>query len=140
MIRLAKPQDIITIKKIEDSSFDKIYHEDKDFYIENVMNDNCWILNENDIDCGVLIVEKKDNGFRIESVSVLPEYQGKGYGRKLCEFAETICPYDQIKLEVNTENKKAIDVYSKMGYTIDGISLDFYASKVDAIKMTKILR
>lgn len=54
----------------------------------------------------------------LEMLFVLPERQGKGYGKALVDFAVNEC--GKLKVDVNEENEKAYGFYLKMGYEIIG--------------------
>ena len=54
--------------------------------------------------------------------AVLPQFQKRGFGKKLLEFGETKlidrgCP--KLNLQIRTENKQAINFYKAIGYTKD---------------------
>lgn len=55
----------------------------------------------------------------IEEVYILPEYQGKGFGKELLAFIEKT--YEKrvvrIRLEVEKSNQRAVSLYEKIGFT-----------------------
>ena len=58
----------------------------------------------------------------INYMGVLPELQGKGYGRLLVEHVlivlkEMGCP--KVNLQVRETNTKVVEFYKKLGFTID---------------------
>ncbi len=64
--------------------------------------------------------EAPDTG-EIFALYVLPEYYGKGVGRKLMEAGlEQLKDYPQVCLWVLRENKRAIRFYRKLGFVTDG--------------------
>ena len=68
---------------------------------------------------GILVLEETPEGFLLDNIAILPEGQGKGYGRALIEFAEAEARrrgFAEIRLythEMMTEN---IALYSRIGY------------------------
>ncbi len=65
----------------------------------------CWLTNDS-------------RRLYMHHLGVLPEYQRKGYGRLLTEtalaYAKSVTM--QIKLEVHHTNKRAIDIYKRLGF------------------------
>ena len=62
----------------------------------------------------------------IEEVYILPEYQGMGLGREFLAFVEKTYRSEValIRLEVEKSNKKALQLYKKVGFTnVDYIQL-----------------
>lgn len=51
---------------------------------------------------------------KIEMLFFSPEYIGKGFGRKLADFALSELKAD--KVDVNEENSKAVKFYEKLGF------------------------
>ena len=65
------------------------------------------------------------NSILIRSYSINPEYQGKGYGKKVMELLENYInqledPINELVLSVNFENKHAYQVYLKSGFEDTG--------------------
>ncbi len=59
----------------------------------------------------------------IHRLVIDPKYQGKGYARKLMDFAEIFASennYSSIRLDAYCQNKRAIDFYEKRRYFIRG--------------------
>ena len=53
----------------------------------------------------------------VEEVSVLAKFQGQGIGSKVLAFVESYYPqWARIRLEVEKENTRAIDLYKRLGY------------------------
>ena len=62
----------------------------------------------------------------IEEVYILPEYQGRGLGKEFLAFVEKTYRSEValIRLEVEKTNKKALQLYKKVGFTnVDYIQL-----------------
>jgi GNAT superfamily N-acetyltransferase len=66
-----------------------------------------------------LVLEETPEGFLLDNIAILPEGQGKGYGRALIEFAEAEARrrgFAEIRLythEMMTEN---IVLYKRIGF------------------------
>lgn len=65
------------------------------------------------------------NSLLMRSYSINPEYQGKGYGKKVMELLEIYInqqedPIDELVLSVNFQNKHAYQVYLKSGFEDTG--------------------
>ena len=59
----------------------------------------------------------------IHRLVIDPKYQGKGYARKLMDFAEKFAKgnnYSSIRLDAYSQNKRVIDFYEKRKYFIRG--------------------
>ena len=54
----------------------------------------------------------------IEDIYVKDEYRGLGIGSAFLKFIESKYPFSVLRLEVEAENEKAVNVYKKNGYEI----------------------
>ena len=54
------------------------------------------------------------DGRKIEMLFVAPEYRGKGFGKKLVNFAFDVCAVDEVT--VNEQNPRARGFYERMGF------------------------
>ena len=54
-----------------------------DDYAQRVADDQVWVLEEAGLIVGILVLEETPSGFLLDNVAVLPDRQGKGYGRNL---------------------------------------------------------
>ncbi len=74
-------------------------------------------------------------------IVVLEEYQNKGIGQKLIKYMIKDCQKRQVEnitLEVNTKNKKAIALYKKNGFREVALRKAYYQG-IDGILMEKEL-
>src|SRR4051812_24649884 len=60
-----------------------------DDYPKRIAEGQAWILEDGGEIVGVLVLEQGPLGFLLDNIAVLPDRQGKGFGRALMEFAET---------------------------------------------------
>jgi ribosomal protein S18 acetylase RimI-like enzyme len=70
---------------------------------------------------GVCLFVERETCNQLQSIYVLPEYQGKGIGalfwKKCLAFLD---PAKETIVQVATYNKKAIDFYSRLGFIDTG--------------------
>ena len=126
MIKQAYKEDLQVVKYITVETINQIYPHyypkgAVEFFIEHHNDTN--ILT--DIEFGKVFLYINDDGQPVGTVSikendicrlfVLPQYQGKGYGRKLLDFAESKIAenYDEILLDASLPAKR---IYLKRGY------------------------
>lgn len=63
-----------------------------------------------------------------ESIAVLPEWQGRGIGKKMLEHAMAICKKNgcyKITLSANIKREKAHQFYESLGFVQHGISFKY---------------
>lgn len=71
--------------------------------------------------------DEDDNIGELVSIYLLPQYMGRGYGKKLLQAATdelTRMGYDEISLWVLEENRRARDFYENMGFYSSGRYMD----------------
>ncbi|MFH2094458.1 MAG: GNAT family N-acetyltransferase [Bacteroidota bacterium] len=95
--------------------------------------DNKWVIDRTLQNGGKLIILEENTTGKVIGTSwltndhrrlylhhfgILPEYQGKGYSHLLAEASVAYAEFTglQIKLEVHSENIKAISLYEKHGF------------------------
>lgn len=77
----------------------------------------------------------------ITSVSVLPKWQGRGIATQLladCILRMQMMGFAHIELEVGPNNKTAVALYSKQGFTITERSLDVEKMTLNLVKDTRM--
>jgi ribosomal protein S18 acetylase RimI-like enzyme len=83
------------------------------------------------------IVQKQREGFRhvgTLGMGILPKYRGQGIGHRLATDtirAATEAGMERIELEVFASNERAIALYRKLGFVIEGIKRN--ARKLDGV-------
>lgn len=124
------------------SSYDEINMtlENEIEYLQNITKSKNNIIFVLDIDgeiagsCGLTSINKKRIKHRATlGISVLKKYWGEGLGNKLIDNAIKYAKKANIKkleLEVRVDNEKAIKLYKKFGFEIEGeIRNYFYLNK-----------
>jgi ribosomal protein S18 acetylase RimI-like enzyme len=89
---------------------------------------------------GASFLEKNEDHNRLQSVYILPEYQGQGIGRKIWEEAKTF--FDLTKdtvVDVAIYNTKAIDYYKKLGFIDTGKRFDEDRNKDPKVVMRPMM-
>jgi len=89
-----------------------------DFAAE-IKEGHVWLAESTDCIVGVLIQYETDLGFYIDTVAVLPHFQGTGVGRELLQFAEREAAqrgYDFLYLATNAKMTENQIFYPRIGY------------------------
>lgn len=126
MIRAARADDASTVRAVVHAAYahyvsriGKPPGPMLDDYAKRIADDQAWVLEDAGRIVGVLVLEQTTSGFLLDNIAVLPECQGKGYGRQLMEFAEAEARrrgFGEIHLythELMTEN---IALYLRVGF------------------------
>lgn len=80
---------------------------------------------------------------RLYSIAVLPEAQGRGFGRQLLEAAEASAVAREctsLYLEVRRDNPAARQLYESAGYRLEDEFEEFYEDGENALRLAKALR
>lgn len=115
----------ITVDDIEDRFKERFTEESIKKASEKIANppegSTTFIAKEGDIIVGVcrILVSEQEN--RIGAIYVLPEYQGKGIGKKLWEQAQKIFSLKKDTfVSVVSYNANAIEFYKRLGFEDTG--------------------
>lgn len=109
----------------------------KYFNVDNPFNiySKTIVYKENNNLCGVLVYEKIYERIEIDYIVVFEEYRKKGIGSKLVNYIKN----NDISLEVNVNNKIAIDFYKKLGFEKTTIRKNYYNGE-DAYLMCRAVK
>jgi glutathione S-transferase len=91
----------------------------QDDYAQRVANHQVWVLDDAGDIVGILVLEVSAAGFLLDNIAVLPQFQGKGHGRALMQFAEAEAArrgYDDIRLYTHVLMTENIALYRRAGY------------------------
>lgn len=133
--RVATPDDLPTLTHITALVFD-LPANDVDWYTLDRLEqaDHGFYVGELDgVVIGKIDVSYSVHGGHIYGFGVLPEYQGRGYGRQIlaCTIQEILAKGQQhITLEVSVTNKNALTLYQSCGFRETG-SYDYYQAVVE---------
>ncbi len=76
--------------------------------------------------------------YHIATIAIAPQHQGKGWGRFFLNALLSMADgADFAILEVRRGNRKAIRLYEKMGFYMNGIRRQYYQDGEDALVMRK---
>jgi ribosomal protein S18 acetylase RimI-like enzyme len=115
----------ITEEDIEES-FKDSFTEENISKLQNKIrdipeNDKRLIAKTDDKIIGIARVIKNMENNKLETIYVLPEYQGKGIGKMLWEEMKNFCdPSKDIIVHVATYNQNTIEFYKKLGFEDTG--------------------
>ena len=90
-----------------------------DDYARRIAAGEVWALEEAGQIVGMLVLEEAQAGFVLDNIAVLPECQGKGYGRALLQFAEAEAlrrRYREIHLYTHALMTENFALYRRIGY------------------------
>ncbi len=91
---------------------------------------------------GYGVIEIVDKKAHILNIAVSPDYRGYGIGEQLLvamlEYAE-FKGCENVYLEVRVSNKVAISLYSKWGFKISDVIVNYYKDGESALVMSKKL-
>ena len=90
-----------------------------DDYAQRIADGQTWVLEDAERIAGMLVLEETPAGMLLDNIAVLPEYQGKGVGRALLEFAEAEARqrgFSAIHLYTHALMTENIALYSRIGY------------------------
>ncbi|GGH60304.1 ribosomal protein S18-alanine N-acetyltransferase [Rothia aerolata] len=79
----------------------------------------------------------------IQTIAVLPEYEGRGFGRAMLDFLHrevAARQAERVLLEVRADNPRAQDLYRRSGYEHIHTRPHYYRDGVDALIMQKRLK
>ena len=92
---------------------------------------NCFLAYSDDKLVGEFVLFEKSPGImEIMNIAVAQQFQGKGVGKQLVNYAKSICKERGVRLlEVGTGNSSIgqIAFYQKCGFRIIGVERDFFA-------------
>jgi GNAT superfamily N-acetyltransferase len=90
-----------------------------DDYAARIRSDQLWVLDDDGVIAGVLVLEDGPACFMLDNIAVRPDRQGRGFGRQLLDFAEQEagrCGWGTITLYTNAVMTENIAIYAARGY------------------------
>lgn len=141
--RKANIDDISRLVEIEKSCFnyDMLDHKKFKYFITQA-HAELVVQQQNDqlLGYGLILYRKGTSLCRLYSVAIAKEFQGQKLGEPLMLALEEFARKQgssYLRLEVKVSNKKAISLYSKIGYAKFSIKHKYYEDKEDALCMEK---
>jgi ribosomal protein S18 acetylase RimI-like enzyme len=92
-------------------------------YAPRIAAGEVWLLEDAERLAGLVVLENAADHLMIFSVAVSPEFQGRGFGRKLLRFADdqaVKAGYTEIRLYTNARMERNIALYTAFGYRETG--------------------
>ena len=90
-----------------------------DDFSRRIADEQAWVLEEDGRIAGVLVLEEGPQGLLLDNIAVLPDRQGRGFGRRLIEFAETEARrrgFSEIHLYTHALMTENIALYRRIGF------------------------
>lgn len=143
-IRLAEISDLDAIAALENEAFtgDRLSRRSLQTFIR--AGDRLVVATEPDGLAGYALVTWRKGGkrARLYSIAVHAGKSGRGVGRALLEAVEARAlaqGFEAIRLEVREDNKRATDLYERLGYRRFGRIGDYYEDGAAALRLEKPL-
>jgi GNAT superfamily N-acetyltransferase len=126
MIRPATPADAEAVRAVVDASYGhyvarigKSPGPMLDDYVRRIADGQAWVLEHDGRIVGTLVLAPEAGGLLLDNIAVLPDSQGKGFGRILIGFAETEARgrgCDEIHLYTHMLMHENIALYRRLGF------------------------
>ena len=90
-----------------------------DDYAQRIAAAQTWVLDDAGRIVGILVLEEGADGFLLDNIAVLPECQGKGFGRAMIVAAEAEARrrgYREIRLYTHVLMTENIALYRRGGF------------------------
>jgi RimJ/RimL family protein N-acetyltransferase len=148
-IRRARPEDAAAIARqmkvvVDEGEWlatesDTTVEELTEGFREGFAKGNISIVAEEDgeIIGGIGVNPSAVEGLAWLGMSILPEHRGRGLGRELLDAAIEAAReagYRKLELEVFPENARAIALYLRAGFEIEGLKRDHYPRRDGSIR------
>ena len=91
-----------------------------DDYAQRIAAGQVWVLEDARRIVGILVLEAGPQGVLLDNVAVLPDCQGKGYGRALIDFAASEAlrrGFSAISLYTHALMTENIALYRRIGFS-----------------------
>lgn len=125
-VRVARQDDIITAARMIFESYapyipimGKIPPTLFEDFGNHISNRNLWLLHHFGSPVGMVVLTPGDDHMLLQSMCILPAYQGMGFGRKLLEFSESCARQSAkpvIRLYTNSLMERNQKIYKRNGY------------------------
>lgn len=126
MIRRAQPDEADAVRDVVSAAYShyiprigKPPGPMLDDYPQRIADKQVWVLEEAGRIAGILVLEEAPAGFLLDNIAVVPDGQGKGFGRALMEFAEAEARrrgFGAINLYTHALMHENIALYRRAGY------------------------
>ncbi|MDL2267749.1 GNAT family N-acetyltransferase [Desulfovibrio sp. OttesenSCG-928-G15] len=93
-------------------------------YAQLIAKELVYVLKNEHALCGYLVIIPDNDTMWLDIVAVAKSHQGRGYGRKLITFAEQSARnsgFSHMRLYTNVAMTENIGLYTRLGYTSEGV-------------------
>jgi ribosomal-protein-alanine N-acetyltransferase len=130
ILRVASSKDAAAFISIEKKVKSSIYFSmgSEEEFIEALGKRKIYIIERRNEIIGHISYEKRNDGsIYFHGFAIVPEYQGKGFGRKALELIREVVE-DAFKIDMVThpDNFKAIELYKSLGFKIVGQKENYF--------------
>lgn len=130
-MRRMSAKDLISVLTIENNNYEFPWTEGvfKDCFKAGY---SCWVCEDVDRILGYSIISIALGEAHILNISVAPEEQGQGIGRRMLTHLVDVARWyktETVFLEVRPSNIGAVKLYKKMGFNEIGIRKDYYPAR-----------
>ena len=126
MIRPARPGEAETLRDVVHAAYrhyipriGKPPGPMLDDYAARIADGQAWVLEDAGRVFGILVLEETPEGFLLDNIAVMPDSQGKGFGRALIDFAEAEARrlgFGEIHLYTHALMTENIALYRRIGF------------------------
>lgn len=91
-----------------------------------------YVLDDNGVKAECVVTDEGSRVLELKNIAVYPEYQGKGYGRRLIEFLSEFYTADYDILQVGTgDSPLTLPFYEKCGFRRSHRVKNFFIDNYD---------
>jgi len=144
-VRPARLEDLAALESIESSVFDtgRLSRRGLRYHIRSSTTLMLVLLvNAKIAGYGLVGFRRTSTCARLYALALDPAVHGRGFGRALLGSAERAARArgaTSLRLEVRTDNARAIDLYAKAGYQHLAVMPDYYEDGTTALRLGKDL-
>lgn len=127
-------EDLEELVSMSQLIYEENYEDSKSMILNTLESEsrNQYTIMFNNRFIGIGGANEEDNEISIFGLGILPEYQGKGFGRELLyQIISDLLKknHKNITLEVNSNNERAFNLYRSSGFEIK-TAFDYYRKKI----------
>ena len=126
MIRAANATDVEAVRNVVDTAYGvyvarigKPPGPMLDDYTRRIADRQTWVLEDDGRIVGILVLEQGPSGLLLDNIAVMPDSQGKGFGRALIDFAEAEARrlgFGEIHLYTHALMRENVALYRRIGF------------------------
>lgn len=106
--------------------------EQEDMIDRYIDKGTMYILDDNGVKCECVVTDEGNGILEIKNIATYPEFQGKGYARKLIEYISEKYKENYSVLQVGTgDSPMTIPFYEKCGFVRSHIIPNFFTDNYD---------